>query len=88
MKNTVTEEQIHQMLAASEKEVCTFHGKELIVSYKLECGFTISGRSACVDPENFNLEIGEKLCFEDAKKQLWQLEGYRLQWQLYETGKL
>ena len=47
------------------------------------CGFSLSvGMSACVDPANFNAELGEKYACEDAAKKaeskLWELEGYRL----------
>ena len=37
---------------------------------------------ACVDPRNFNAELGEKYGIEkaakSAKDKLWELEGYRL----------
>ena len=41
-------------------------------------GGTVVGQSACVSPENFDVEIGRKLAFENATNQLWQLEGYCL----------
>lgn len=46
-------------------------------------GFSLGiGMSACVDPANFNAELGEKYACEDASKKaeskLWELEGYRL----------
>lgn len=46
-------------------------------------GFSLGvGMSACVDPANFNAELGEKYAREDAAKKaeskLWELEGYRL----------
>lgn len=41
-------------------------------------GFTIIGKSAPADPENYNRELGEKFAYEDAVRQLWPLEGYRL----------
>lgn len=51
-------------------------------------GDTVTGRSACVDPANFDVEIGRKYCREDAIKQMWLLEGYLLQNQLHESGVL
>ena len=43
---------------------------------------------ACVDPRNFNKELGEKYGIEkaavSAKNKLWELEGYRL---AYEVSK-
>lgn len=41
-------------------------------------GFQIVGKSACADPANYNQEIGEKVAYDDAFKQLWPLEGYLL----------
>lgn len=41
-----------------------------------------TGHSACVSPENFNAEIGQKIALNKAeamaKDKLWELEGYRL----------
>lgn len=46
-------------------------------------GFTVgSGESACIDPKNFNLELGKKYAkqraIQDAENELWKLEGYLL----------
>ena len=44
----------------------------------LKNGFTIVGKSACASPENFNAELGNKIAREDARRQIWALEGYAL----------
>jgi hypothetical protein len=44
----------------------------------LKNGYTVTGKSACVSPENFNEEIGRKVARENARKEIWPLEGYRL----------
>lgn len=41
-------------------------------------GFTVIGKSAPADSENFNEELGRKFAREDAIRQLWPLEGYAL----------
>lgn len=41
-------------------------------------GFTIIGKSACASPENFDMELGIKIAREDARRQIWALEGYQL----------
>lgn len=41
-------------------------------------GFTVIGKSAPAAPENFNADLGRKLAYEDAVKQLWPLMGYAL----------
>lgn len=86
--NRVTQEQISQLLDSAETQEHTFWGKELVVSYKLSSGFTVCGRGACVDPANFDVEIGRRVAREDAENQLWRLEGYRLQAELHQRGTL
>lgn len=76
---TVTQEQIDALLDASETQEHVFWGKELVISYKLPSGFTVLGRGACVDPANFDIEIGRKVAREMAANKLWELEGYKLQ---------
>ena len=44
----------------------------------LKNGFTVTGESACVSPENFNAEIGRKVARENAVNKIWPLEGYLL----------
>lgn len=41
-------------------------------------GFNVVGYSACVSMENYDEEIGQKVAFENARRLIWQLEGYRL----------
>lgn len=44
----------------------------------LRNGFTVTGESACVSPENFNAEIGRRIAREHAIEKLWPLLGFRL----------
>lgn len=44
----------------------------------LSNGFNVTGESACVDPAEFDREIGAKLAYDDAERKVWQLEGYLL----------
>lgn len=87
-KNTVTQEHINKMLDEAETCETIFWGKELVVSYKLKNGFTLLGRAACVDPANFDIEIGRIIAREQVQNKLWELEGYLLQNKLYESGEL
>lgn len=49
-----------------------------ICNITLNNGYSVRGESACVDPGNFNLEIGQSLAYKDAFSKLWALEGYLL----------
>jgi|NOAtaT_5_FD_contig_31_4405647_length_581_multi_3_in_0_out_0_1 hypothetical protein len=78
-KITVTQDQINNILDTAETQETIFWNKELLISYRIYNGFTITGRGACVDPNYFDIQLGRKYAREDAANQLWQLEGYLLQ---------
>ena len=44
----------------------------------LRNGFTVTGESACVSPDNFDPEIGRDIARRNALAKVWPLEGYRL----------
>ena len=82
MKNKIALEDIELLLEQSETQEAVFWDKELVVSYKLPSGFTVIGRAACVDPANFDLDLGHKICRKKVIDKVWELEGYRLQLEL------
>ena len=80
MANTVTRDQVNEILTNSKYEV--FHkvfGKQCIVVALLPNGFTVVGESACVDPNNYVESIGEELARKRIEERIWELEGYKLQ---------
>lgn len=44
----------------------------------LRNGFTITGESSCVSPENFDGEMGRKIARQNAVNKIWPLMGYEL----------
>lgn len=42
----------------------------------LRNGFTVTGESACVSPENFDADIGHKVARQNAVNKIWPLMGY------------
>lgn len=44
----------------------------------LDNGFTVVGTSACVSPENYNAEIGQRVARTNAVEEIWPLLGFRL----------
>ncbi len=44
----------------------------------MDNGFTVIGKSAPASPANFNADLGRKLAYEDAVRQLWPLMGFAL----------
>ena len=85
-KNTVTEERIDKMMETAEYEAAVAFDKCVVVMMKLENGFVLTESSACVDPANFDLEMGLGICKEKLRNKLWELEGYALQVALAEKA--
>jgi hypothetical protein len=53
----------------------------------LQNGFTIIGKSAPASVENFDAELGRKLAYEDAVRQVWPLMGYALRERLHQASQ-
>jgi len=49
----------------------------------LRNGFTVTGESACASPENFNVEIGERIARENAVSKIWPLLGFAMKEKLH-----
>lgn len=52
----------------------------------LKNGFTVTGESACVSPENFDADIGRKVAREKAIEKIWPLMGYALKQRLHDEA--
>lgn len=85
--NTVTGEMIDKIVEATEFKTQTVYGKTTIVSAKLPNGFVITESSSCVDPANYDEEIGEDICKDRIINKIWELEGYKLQDKLYRESQ-
>ena len=48
-------------------------------------GFTVVGHQACADPAIFDADIGRRIARENAREQIWQLEGYLLKQRRHEA---
>ena len=84
MTNTVTEQSLKDVIV--KEEYVRVGQKTTICCLTLENGFEVIGESACVDPANFNEELGKKYAYERAFNKLWELEGYKLQGKLPATN--
>jgi hypothetical protein len=82
--NTVTKNQIDKLLKNAKVEVITVFKKCTIVTVQLTNGFVLTESAACVDPSNYNEEIGKEICLKRIENKLWELEGYSLQKKLIE----
>lgn len=90
--NKIHPEAIQAMLAACKFEVDQAEGRTVthVHVYDPEGYYLASGFSACVDPANFDAQIGQdyalKQALGNAEGKLWQLEGYHLKKEL-EAGR-
>lgn len=53
----------------------------------LDNGYSVRGESACVDPSNFNKEIGERIAHSNAFDKLWPLFGFLLSEKRFQSNK-
>lgn len=53
----------------------------------LQNNFVIVGKSAAASMANFDKEIGKKIAYDNAREQIWALEGYLLKERLYAQGQ-
>lgn len=81
--NTITKAHIEALLERSTVIDSKVGHKSTLVCVILPSGFEIVESSGCVDPLNYNHELGVKICLERITNRLWALEGYRLQCTLH-----
>lgn len=79
MSNTVTQEQVAQIFFDSFKEVTTMGNKTTVLAVTLPSGFVIVESSSCVDPDNYDEQMGYEICRDRVINKIWELEGYVLQ---------
>ena len=59
-----------------------------ICALTLENGFVVTGESAPVSVENFDMEIGRKIARAKAREKIWALEGYLLRERLHVSERI
>lgn len=76
-EDTITQKDVDNFIEKTE----TIHmgDKTTVMHATLKNGFTIVDGSACVDPNNFNMEIGKQCCMEHIQDKVWKLLGFLLQ---------
>ena len=82
-KITITKDKINRLMDNAKFETMTVFGKCTIVVAQLENGFILTESSACVDPANYDEEMGKRICKDKIRDRLWELEGYALQKSLH-----
>lgn len=69
----VTQAEIDLLLNSADVQVRTEFGKCTVVTVRLRNGFILTESSACVDPANYDAELGKRLCLQHIENRLWEL---------------
>lgn len=77
--NRITQEQVNEMVKKTKLVFEVFGQKTLVMVATLPNGFVIVDGSSCVDPENFDFNIGRNILLKRLENKIWELEGYVLQ---------
>lgn len=56
------------------------------VTVRMKNGFTLRESTTCVDPANYNEEIGKQVCLKKIEDKVWFLLGYALQEKQYQKS--
>lgn len=80
--NKLTTEYLNSLVDNAEY---VHQGLLTICTITLKNGFQLVGTSACVSKDNYDVQIGRTIAYENAFNKLWELEGYLLKWRIYES---
>ena len=75
--NTIVEHNVHDFV--KEIDSSKWGDKTTIVNATLANGFIITESSSCVDPANFNMDIGTNICRDNIYNKVWNHLGFLLQ---------
>jgi hypothetical protein len=80
---TVTPEEVAEnMKNVLVRTVVEFGKPCTYVTVRMKNGFTLRESTTCVDPKNYNEEIGKQVCLKRIENKVWYLLGYSLQTEL------
>lgn len=77
MTYKIPAERIDEIMSESRYEtIDSAHGSCTVVIMTLPNGFTLVESSGCIDPAEYDHELGVRLCKDALRRKVWQLEGY------------
>lgn len=86
MTNRITQEHVDNVLKRAKIVFDKFGNKTSVGVCTLPNGFIIVESSSCVDPRNFDHEIGKSIIMKRFEDKVWELEGYLLQSKVTANG--
>lgn len=81
-------EHIDEIFAASKfEDIKSAHSPCTVVIMTLPNGYALVESSGCIDPGEYDHELGVRLCKEALRRRVWQLEGYLGKQRFHEGGE-
>ena len=82
-KNTVTVEEVLANMQDVFVTTIQAHDKPVtFVEVRMLNGFTVRESTTCVDPANYDEEIGKQICLKRIEDKIWMLLGYEKQYEV------
>ena len=82
-KNTVTIEEVKaNMQDVFVTTLKPFDKPVTFVEVRMLNGFTVRESATCVDPANYDEEIGKQICLKRIEDEIWMLLGYEKQYEV------
>lgn len=86
-KNRITRKQVDEIMEKSEFEAHTFFEKCTVVTMRLPNGFVLVESSSCVDPKDYDFNMGVDACKKRLIEKVITLEAYLLQERIYRESQ-
>lgn len=74
----VTESMVEDFIG--DVEAKRIDRKTVLAIAETKSGFTQYETASCVDPANFDMEVGKSICVDRMKSTLWECLGFVVQW--------
>ena len=87
MSNKVPASRINEIQGASIEKYWQPSPSVMVLSWELPNGYTITEQCGCVDPSDFDFDIGLELCRKRLRDKVWELEGYLQKQKVYEEAQ-
>ena len=81
----VSIQRVEEVMNHSKVVVYKAFDKCTVVVCQLPSGFVIVESSSCVDPKNYDEQMGVEICMNRIKDRVFEMEAYKLQSDLYEV---
>lgn len=78
--STITEDDIEEFIGDDAYTATRLDEKTTLVSLEPRTGFIQYHTSSCVDPGNYDHEIGTETCKRNLRNSIWPFLGFVLQW--------